>query len=329
MENNDILYQKIITSISKEVRKTLFEELQGFNPVDYAYDSDDIIDKVDVDDVLDVPKTKKDLVNIIYNRALKNNQELDLNDIDVSYITDMSDLFHQYTYFKFFGIDASYIFETKVKKIDISSWDTSNVTDMRDMFSCCRNLETVKHNMNTSNVENMHGMFSGCHKLRNLNISKFDTSKVQDMSLMFMACHSIKKLNLQNFRTSNVTTFDSMFYGCHSLIKLNISNFSFNKITQTWACSFMFNECFSLYFLKMPNIDQHVLDSISSKCLYSIFSEISRKQYFLITPKWYKKIFKEMMKTLAAEAYTSPHFMELKTFERWEQTIKRIKNGDE
>lgn len=63
------------------------------------------------------PKTKEDLEWIITERIKKYGTECDLNDIDVSGITDMS-----------------YIFCKSDFNGDISKWNVSNVTDMSFMF---------------------------------------------------------------------------------------------------------------------------------------------------------------------------------------------------
>ena len=64
------------------------------------------------------PKTKEELKEIIKDRISKEGYECDLNDIDVSQITDMSKLFYES---KFNG--------------DISKWNTSKVKNMASMFS--------------------------------------------------------------------------------------------------------------------------------------------------------------------------------------------------
>ena len=66
------------------------------------------------------PETKKELRAIIIKRISQEGNEVDLNDINVLKITDMSGLFKE-TYFN--G--------------DISYWDVSNVTNMSVMFYCC------------------------------------------------------------------------------------------------------------------------------------------------------------------------------------------------
>ena len=63
------------------------------------------------------PKTKDELRKIIKQKIEYEGNECDLNDIDTSNITDMSNLF---AYTNFNG--------------NISNWDVSNVKDMKYMF---------------------------------------------------------------------------------------------------------------------------------------------------------------------------------------------------
>ena len=65
-------------------------------------------------------QTTSELRSLIENRINVEGNEVDLNDIDVSTITDMSGLF---SWTDFNG--------------DISGWDVSNVTDADDMFNEC------------------------------------------------------------------------------------------------------------------------------------------------------------------------------------------------
>ena len=67
------------------------------------------------------PQTKEELQDIILQRIKAEGNKVDLNDIDVSKITDMSKLFERTNF-----------------NGDISSWDVSNVKDMSRMFRECK-----------------------------------------------------------------------------------------------------------------------------------------------------------------------------------------------
>ena len=88
-----------------------------------------------------VAKSRKSLDILINNRIKKQGPNCDLNDIDVSQITDMSELF---SYSKFNG--------------DISNWDVSNVRTMRGMFMGSKFNGNISQ-WDVSNVENMKYMF--------------------------------------------------------------------------------------------------------------------------------------------------------------------------
>ena len=87
------------------------------------------------------PKTKDELKSIINDRIEKDGFNCDLNDIDTSLITDMSELFADS---KFNGdiskwdvsnvTNMGWMFAQSVFNGDISNWDISKVTDMSHMF---------------------------------------------------------------------------------------------------------------------------------------------------------------------------------------------------
>ena len=73
------------------------------------------------------PKSKEELREIIEKRIKDEGNKVDLNDIDVSNITDMSSLFKDTN---FSG--------------NVSNWDVSNVTNMYAMFYNCAIEEKYK-----------------------------------------------------------------------------------------------------------------------------------------------------------------------------------------
>ena len=91
------------------------------------------------------PKTKEELKDIIVNRIKAEGNKVDLNDIDVSEITDMSELFRETNF-----------------NGDISKWDVSNVTNMRAMFYGCESFNQDISNWDVSNVVDSDNMLYNC-----------------------------------------------------------------------------------------------------------------------------------------------------------------------
>ena len=112
-----------------------------------------------------VVKDKDHLRDLIMDRVDKEGRYCDLNDLDVSQVTDMS-----------------YLFSRSEFNGDISNWDVSNVKDMSFMFEFAKFRGDIS-GWNTSNVKNMDHMFFGSRF--NGDISSWDVSNVKNLDSMF------------------------------------------------------------------------------------------------------------------------------------------------
>ena len=122
------------------------------------------------------PETWRELREIIIERIKTKGPECDLNDIDVSEIEDMSDLFNAYDNEIFKDFNG-----------DVSQWNVSNVKYMKQMFYCCVKFNGDISQWDVSNVKNMRWMFGACKKF-NCDISGWDVSNVDDMGYAFWNC---------------------------------------------------------------------------------------------------------------------------------------------
>lgn len=93
------------------------------------------------------PKTKNELKQLIEQQLKEQGPDADLNFIDTSLITDMSELF----------------WLTTIRNIKIDQWNTRNVTNMQTMFYMCHNFDCNISKWDVSNVTNYYCMFYGCY----------------------------------------------------------------------------------------------------------------------------------------------------------------------
>ena len=141
------------------------------------------------------PQDKNELKDIILQRIEAEGNKVDLNDIDVSEITDMSNLFGGTNF-----------------NGDISSWDVSNVKNMCVMFYGCESFNQDISSWDVSNVTDMRYMFGWCEDF-NQDISSWDVSNVNNMSFMFYNCESFNQ-NISKWNVLNVTDASNMFNNC-------------------------------------------------------------------------------------------------------------------
>ena len=127
------------------------------------------------------PKDKKELIDLLLKLLKKRGTDADLNDIDVSKITDMNSLFYEVN-----RVPA-------VGNIDISKWDVSNVTNMNSMFYKCYNFNCDLSEWNVSNVIDMRHMFEYCH---DFNIDYLNDWKLNENTKVEDFIHGCTKGNV-------------------------------------------------------------------------------------------------------------------------------------
>ena len=121
-----------------------------------------------------VAKNKKDLERIIHERLKDSPHVLDLNDVDVSNVTDFCELFGK----------CSGVYE-----IHIEDWDVSHIEDMSFMFY-------------------------ECYDLRSIDLSNWTPGKrLWDLNHMFCDCDSLEEIKLFDCDWNNKRT-DYMFKNC-------------------------------------------------------------------------------------------------------------------
>ena len=114
------------------------------------------------------PTTSYKLEQIIKDRISKEGPNCDLNDIDVSQITDMSWLFYESDF-----------------NGDISNWNVSNVKNMHLMFAHSTFNQDIS-NWNVNNVTDAYAMFA--YSKFSKDISKWKINKDCMTNDMFTKC---------------------------------------------------------------------------------------------------------------------------------------------
>ena len=123
------------------------------------------------------PKNKWELQDILRKR-LTEDKNANLNDIDVSKVSNMFDIFDS----------------TDPHNIDISEWDVSNVKNMSMMFFECKNFNCDLSDWDVSNVVQFDHTFYGCKKFTGKGLENWNVSNVEYMVNMFDGCDSLKNI---------------------------------------------------------------------------------------------------------------------------------------
>ena len=161
--------------------------------------------------------------------------DADLNYIDVSAVTDMTDLFA--AEMKTNSHKNALGEEYADLNPDISKWDVRNVKSFDHMFWMADKFDCDLSSWNVSSAVTMNYMFCHAHSF-NSDLSKWDVSNVAKMQGMFSNAYKFNS-DISNWDVHNVTTMQFMFYEARS----------FNQDLRSWApkraCdgSSMFKNC--------------------------------------------------------------------------------------
>ena len=223
------------------------------------------------------PNSKQVLQKIIKYYS-ENYPEDSLNWLDVSEITDMSELF---TYNIYNGDiskwDTSSVFNMKKMfyaaypfNQPISEWNVSNVIDMSYMFCNTRTFNQPIGNWNVSNVTDMSCMFHDTDF--NQDISQWDVSHVKSMKNMFSESNFDQ--DISQWDVHNVTNMSSMFSG--SSFNGDISHWDVHNVTNMTS---MFSR--SLFKGDISQWDVHNVKYYMDVFLYCRISKENKPQKFI------------------------------------------------
>ena len=156
------------------------------------------------------------LFSIITERRNNNKSFIDLTDLDISELNDIS--------YIFYGLN--------MEVVDISGWNTSNVITMENMFSFCDKLKNIIgiENLDVSKLEDATSMFYGCENLVELDLTNWNPVSLQNAQQMFFNCSNLKIIkNIENWQLPNIKCVRYMFSGCTKL-DVDLSNWDLTNI---------------------------------------------------------------------------------------------------
>ena len=156
------------------------------------------------------------LLSIIRERHNNNKSFVDLTDLDISELDNLSYIFYG----------------SNMEVVDISGWDTSNVTTMENMFCFCDKLKNIIgiENLDVSKLQSANAMFYGCQNLVELDLTNWNPISLQNAWSMFYRCSNLKIIkNIENWQLPNIKDVSYMFYKCTKL-DVDLSNWDLTNV---------------------------------------------------------------------------------------------------
>jgi surface protein len=160
----------------------------------------------------------------------------DINDWDVSSITDMSNMFENTLLnqpLDSWDVSSATNMSSMFNSVenfnqDIGNWDVSSVTDMSCMFCGASSFNQDIGGWDMSNVTNMARMFDGASSF-NQDLSTWDLLGVTDMSYVFSGAAAFNQ-NIGGWVVSDVTTMQGMFNNATSFNQ-DVGNWDVSSVT--------------------------------------------------------------------------------------------------
>lgn len=165
-------------------------------------------------------RDKAHLKELINTAMVRHGRRCDLNHIDVSNVTDFSELFVK-TYFNGDISRWNTVAATSMERMfmgsdfngDISNWNVSNTQTMARMFQESKFTGDISR-WDVSCVKTMQQMFGKCKF--NGDISQWDVSSVTNMNAMF-ADNLVFDKSLADWDMRGVEHISAMFLGAHNI----------------------------------------------------------------------------------------------------------------
>lgn len=172
-------------------------------------------------------------MDIIVNLSQISPNDIDLNWIDISNLTDLTRVFAK----------------LKNLNIDCAKWDTRHVEKFNYIFAFSSNTNIKANNWQFDSAKEFDGMFYMCKKTMNVEIDAehWNSENVETMKNMFHGCtnqnllHYASKLDIEN-----CVGFEKMFR--HSNCKEDLSSWEIsNNLSKTFDISDPFDEWDSMF----------------------------------------------------------------------------------
>jgi len=175
------------------------------------------------------PKSKTKLQQIIISLISKYGKDADLNEIDTSEITDMSELFSDFN----------------IGKINISDWNVSQVRNMNAMFAGNPDFNCDLSNWDVSKVKDMRFMFYNCVNFIGEGLENWNVEKVEDISNMFQYCHKFTGKSIENWNLKSIKFMYNTFAWC-SHLDCNLEKWT-DKLPKNVAINNIFKGCSGIF----------------------------------------------------------------------------------